>query len=103
MRKLYSDRREFFIEQFNNLLSKYFTLEIPEAGLHFVVWLRQKTDLPLITRVCAEIGMRPSPLSSCFMKADVEPALTFGFAAWSHAQIREGLSKFASALNSKLN
>src|SRR5207249_4504717 len=24
MRKLYSDRREFFIEQFNNLLSKYF-------------------------------------------------------------------------------
>jgi len=33
MRKLYSDRREFFIEQFNNLLSKYFILEIPEAGL----------------------------------------------------------------------
>src|SRR6187431_1102359 len=31
MRKLYSDRREYFIEQFNNLLSNYFTLEIPEA------------------------------------------------------------------------
>ncbi len=42
MRKLYSDRREFFIEQFNNLLSKYFILEIPEAGLHFVAWLRRK-------------------------------------------------------------
>jgi len=47
--------------------------------------------------------MRPSPLSSCFMKAEAEPALTFGFAAWSRAQIREGLSKFAAALNSKLN
>jgi GntR family transcriptional regulator/MocR family aminotransferase len=103
MRKLYSDRREFFIEQFNNLLSKYFILEIPEAGLHFVAWLRRKTDLPLITRVCSEIGFRPSPLSSCFMKAEAEPALTFGFAAWSRAQIREGLSKFAAALNSKLN
>jgi GntR family transcriptional regulator / MocR family aminotransferase len=103
MRKLYSDRREFFIEQFNNLLGKYFILEIPEAGLHFVAWLRRKTDLPLVTRVCAEIGMRPSPLSSCFMKAEPEPALTFGFAAWSRAQIREGLSKFAAALNSKLN
>jgi GntR family transcriptional regulator/MocR family aminotransferase len=103
MRKLYSDRREFFIEQFNTLLSKYFILEIPEAGLHFVAWLRRKTELPLITRVCREIGMRPSPLSSCFMKAEVEPALTFGFAAWTRAQIREGLSKFASALNSKLN
>ncbi len=103
MRKLYSDRREFFIEQFNNLLSKYFVLEIPEAGLHFVAWLRQKEHLPLITRVCTEIGIRPSPLSSCFMKAEPEAALTFGFAAWSRAQIREGLSKFAAALNSKLN
>jgi GntR family transcriptional regulator / MocR family aminotransferase len=103
MRKLYSDRREFFIEQFNNLLSKYFTLEIPEAGLHFVAWLRRKADLPVITRVCAEIGIRPSPLSSCFIKPEVNPALTFGFAAWSRAQIREGLSKLAAALNSKLN
>jgi GntR family transcriptional regulator / MocR family aminotransferase len=103
MRKLYSDRREFFIEQFNNLLSKYFILEIPEAGLHFVAWLRRKADLPVITRVCAEIGIRPSPLSSCFIKPELNPALTFGFAAWSRAQIREGLSKFAAALNSKLN
>jgi GntR family transcriptional regulator / MocR family aminotransferase len=102
MRQLYSDRRQYFIEQFNNLLSKYFILEIPEAGLHFVAWLRRKTDLPLITRVCSEIGIRPSPLSSCFMKAEPDPALTFGFAAWSRAQIREGLSKFSAALNSKL-
>jgi GntR family transcriptional regulator/MocR family aminotransferase len=103
MRKLYSDRREYFIKQFNSLLSKYFILEIPEAGLHFVAWLRRKTDLPLITRVCAEIGIRPSPLSSCFIKAEPEAALTFGFAAWSRAQIREGLSKLAATLNSKLN
>ena len=103
MRKLYSDRREFFIEQFNNLLSKYFILEIPEAGLHFVAWLRRKADLPVITRVCAEIGIRPSPLSSCFIKPELNPALNFGFAAWSRAQIREGLSKLAAALNSKLN
>jgi GntR family transcriptional regulator/MocR family aminotransferase len=102
MRQLYSDRREFFIQQFNNLLSSYFVLEVPEAGLHFVAWVRRKEHMPLIARVCAEIGIRPSPLSSCFMKAEPAPALTFGFAAWSRAQIREGLSKFAAALNSKL-
>jgi len=101
MRKLYSDRRDFFIEQFNKLLSEYFILQIPEAGLHFVAWLRRKEDLPLITRVCTEIGIRPSPLSSCFIKAELNPALTFGFAAWSRAQIREGLTKFASSLNAK--
>jgi GntR family transcriptional regulator/MocR family aminotransferase len=98
MRKLYSDRREFFIEQFNSLLSDYFILEIPEAGLHFVAWLRRKTDLPLIMRVCTEIGIRPTPLSSCFIKAELDPALTFGFAAWTRAQIREGLVKLALAL-----
>jgi len=101
MRKLYSDRRDFFIEQFNKLLSEYFILQVPEAGLHFVAWLRRKEDLPLITRVCTEIGIRPSPLSSCFIKAELNPALTFGFAAWSRAQIREGLAKFASSLNAK--
>jgi GntR family transcriptional regulator / MocR family aminotransferase len=102
MRKLYSDRREFFIEQFNKLLGKYFILEVPEAGLHFVAWLRRKQELPVIMSVCTEIGIRPTPLSSCFIKAKFDPALTFGFAAWSRAQIREGLNKFASALNSKL-
>jgi GntR family transcriptional regulator/MocR family aminotransferase len=98
MRKLYSDRRDFFVEQFNDLLGEHFILQIPEAGLHFVAWLRRKTDLPLITRVCAEIGIRPSPLSSCFIKAELPPALTFGFAAWTRAQIREGLAKLAAAL-----
>jgi GntR family transcriptional regulator / MocR family aminotransferase len=102
MRKLYSDRRDFFVEQFNSLLKKHFVLQIPEAGLHFVAWLRRKKDLPIITRVCADVGIRPSPLSSCFMKAELQPALTFGFAAWSRAQIREGLMKFASALEAKL-
>jgi GntR family transcriptional regulator/MocR family aminotransferase len=102
MRKLYFDRRVFFIEQFNGLLGKYFVLQIPEAGLHFVAWIRRKSDLPLILKVCAEIGIRPSPLSSCFIKARLDPALTFGFAAWSRAQIREGLAKFASALNARI-
>lgn len=102
MRKLYSERRDFFVQQFNQLLEKYFRLEIPEAGLHFVAWLRRKNDLPTVMLVCQEIGIRPSPLSSCYMKAEPEPALTFGFAAWSRAQIREGLARFAAALKAKL-
>jgi GntR family transcriptional regulator/MocR family aminotransferase len=102
MRQLYSERRDFFIEQFTKLLGKHFRLQIPDAGLHFVAWLRRKEDLAIITRVCAETGIRPSPLSSCYMKAKLTPALTFGFAAWSPAQIREGLSKFATALDTKL-
>ena len=102
MRKLYSERRDFFIEQFNHSLGQHFHLQIPEAGLHFVAWLRRKRDLPLVVAACREIGIRPSPLSSCFIGPEVKPALTFGFAAWSKAQIREGLAKLASALTDKV-
>ena len=56
----------------------------------------------MIAQACKEIGIRPSPLSSCFIRAEVNPALTFGFAAWSKAQIREGLLKLAAALEQKV-
>jgi GntR family transcriptional regulator/MocR family aminotransferase len=102
MRKLYAERREFFIEHFNKLLGQYFDLQIPDAGLHFVAWLRRRSDLPLIMEACAEVGIRPTPLSSCFIRAELEPALTFGFAAWTRRQIREGLGQFAMALRSRL-
>jgi hypothetical protein len=32
------------------------------------------------------------------MRPEVNPALTFGFAAWTRAQLREGLRKLAAAL-----
>ncbi len=100
MRKLYAERREFFIEQFNRLLGERFVLQPPDAGLHFVAWLRQKSDLRLITRACAEAGLRPMALASFCIKAELDPALTFGFAAWTRAQIRDGLRKLAAALDS---
>src|ERR1051325_8135509 len=44
MRKLYAERREFFLNEFNKLLGDRFTLQVPEAGLNFVAWLRNETD-----------------------------------------------------------
>ncbi len=100
MRKLYADRREFFIEQFNRLLGARFVLQPPDAGLHFVAWLRHKSDLGRITQACAEAGIRPMLLSSFCIKAKLDPALTLGFAAWTRTQLREGLRKLASSLHS---
>jgi GntR family transcriptional regulator/MocR family aminotransferase len=98
MRKLYLERRKVFIEQFNKLLGDRFTLQIPKAGLHFVAWLRSREDLELVVRVAAEIGITPVRLSYFCIKAELKPALLFGFASWSPAQIREGLVKLAAAL-----
>src|SRR5437773_9789408 len=59
MRKLYAERREFFIKEFNKLLGDRFILQIPEAGLNFVAWRRSDSDSERLVRVYAEIGIKP--------------------------------------------
>src|SRR5205809_2927368 len=97
MRKLYAERREFFIKEFNKLLSDRFILQFPEAGLNLLAWLRSESDFERIVRVCTEIGIKPSPLSFYCIEAKLKPAFVFGFAAWTPAQIRESLFRLASA------
>ena len=97
MRKLCSERRDFFIEQFNKYLGQHFSMQIPEAGLHFVAWLRRKEDFALFTQARADTGVMPTKLSFYCTEAKLGPAFLFGFAAWSRAQIREGLAKVALA------
>ena len=98
MRKLYAERREFFIKEFNELLGDRFILQIPEAGLNFVAWLRCEADFARVAVVSAKIGIKPTQLSFYCMQAKLKPAFLFGFAAWTRAQIRESLLKLASAL-----
>jgi GntR family transcriptional regulator / MocR family aminotransferase len=98
MRKIYSERRDFFIKQFNELLGDRFTLQVPEAGLNVVAWLKREEEFPMIRRVTLEIGVRPSSLSFFCIQAKLKPAFVFGFAAWTPTQIRESLVKLASAL-----
>jgi hypothetical protein len=40
----------------------------------------------------------PRPLSFFCIKAQLDPAFVFGFAAWSQAQIEQGLAKLGSAI-----
>jgi GntR family transcriptional regulator/MocR family aminotransferase len=98
MRKLYAERREFVVKEFNKLLGDRFTLQIPEAGLNFVAWLRSGIDFARVARVCADVGIKPSPLSFYCIEAKLKPAFVFGFAAWTPAQIRESLVRLAAAL-----
>ena len=101
MRKIYAERRDFFIKQFNELLGDRFTLQVPEAGLNIVAWLKREEDFPMIRCITLEIGVRPSTLSFFSIKAKLKPAFVFGFAAWTPTQIRESLLKLASALRNR--
>jgi GntR family transcriptional regulator/MocR family aminotransferase len=98
IRELYARRRVSFIEQFQKWLGDYFDLEVTPAGLHFIAWLRRKEDFALFMRAREETGVWPRPLSFFCIKAQLDPAFVFGFAAWSHAQIEQGLAKLASAV-----
>ena len=98
MRKIYSERRDFFIEQFNKLLGDRFTLQVPEAGLNIVAWLKHEEEFPTIRRIMIDIGVRPSALPLFCIQAKLKPAFVFGFAAWTRAQIKESLLKLASSL-----
>jgi GntR family transcriptional regulator/MocR family aminotransferase len=98
MRKIYAERRAVFVKQFNELLGDRFTLQVPEGGLNMVAWLKRPEDLPAISRVTLEIGVKPTPLSFYCIRATPKPAFVFGFAGWTRAQIRESLIKLASSL-----
>src|SRR5216117_2346412 len=98
MRELYAQRRVFFIEQFQKWLGDYFDLEVTPAGLHFIAWLRRREDLPLFMRAREQTGVWPRPLSFFCIKAQLDPAFVFGFAAWSQAQIEQGLARLALAV-----
>src|SRR5216117_3440009 len=101
MRKIYAERRDFFIKQFNELLGDHFTLQVPEAGLNIVAWLKREEEFPMIRRTTVDIGVRPSALSFFCIQAKLKPAFVFGFAAWTPTQIRESLVKLASALRDR--
>jgi GntR family transcriptional regulator / MocR family aminotransferase len=98
MRKIYAERREVFIKQFNELLGDRFTLQVSEGGLNMVAWLKREEDFPAVSRVTLEIGVKPSALSFYCIRARPKPAFVFGFAGWTPAQIRESLVKLASSL-----
>lgn len=98
IRRIYADRRDFFIDQFNTLLSEHFRLQISEAGLHLVAWLRNPEDLLLVQRFTETDKINPARLLAYCVKARLDPAFVFGFAAWTKAQIRESLLKLANFL-----
>jgi GntR family transcriptional regulator/MocR family aminotransferase len=101
VRKIYSERRAVFIEQFNKLLGDRFTLEIADAGLHALAWFRSEKDLPILERALPELGVKISPLAFFCIEAALPPALLLGFGAWSPAQIREALVRLAQALEER--
>jgi len=98
MRRLYAEPREFFIKEFNKLISDRFIIEIPEAGLNFLAWLRCEANFARVVRVCTEIGIKLSPLRFIASNPSSSRHLFSVLLPWTRAQIRESLPWPASGL-----
>ena len=101
MRKVYAERRDVFIELFNKFLGDRFRLETADAGLHALAWFRFPEDLSRLQRLKLDLGVKVSPLSFFCIEAKLPPALVLGFAAWTPAQISDGLTRLARVLEKR--
>lgn len=101
IRTLYVERRQFFIEEFDRLLSEHFTLQIPDAGLHLIAWLRDKRASSFVTELLQNCRAKPSPLSVFCTQTRLDPGWVFGFAAWTQAQIKQALEEIAAGLKGR--
>ena len=99
VRKIYAERREVFSEQFEKSLGHRFRLDIADAGLHALAWFRSEKDVAIVQRAAPKLGVKISFLSFFCIEAKLPPALVLGFAAWTPAQIREGLGRIARPLD----
>jgi GntR family transcriptional regulator/MocR family aminotransferase len=101
MRKVYAERRDIFIAEFNRLLGGRFTLDMADAGLHALAWFQSAEDFSRLQRLKPNLGVKISALSFFCIEAKLPPAVMLGFAAWSPGQIRDGLTRLARALEGR--
>jgi len=88
MRQLYSDSRDFFIENSSYCWGIVSLCRIREAGLKFVAWLKRGEDFPR-SSVNPESGVRPSSLISTFASREAENGVFFGSRPGPRAKSRE--------------
>ena len=81
MRRLYAQRRELFIQNFNALLGDSLRLCATDTGIQLVAMFREAVDDHCFAAAAAREGVNVSPLSMQFRHSAGIPGLVLGFAA----------------------
>lgn len=98
MNALYYRRLHALAESVDSELSEFIDLELPEAGLHAVGWLKRGVDEQFVADSAARAGIEAPLLSRFGRTALLRPGIVFGFAAFSEKQIRRAVRKLRRAL-----
>ena len=79
MRGLYTERRRALATALAAAMPRRLEINLADGGMHFVAWLRGKTaDADIVARLMRH-GMRPSPLSRCWVKGPGLNGLLIGY------------------------
>jgi GntR family transcriptional regulator/MocR family aminotransferase len=81
MRRIYAERRRFFMEQFDRHLGQWMELPRTDSGIQLVGLFRNKCDDRKIAARAAKNNVNVSPLSMQFRHRTPLKGLLFGFAA----------------------
>lgn len=91
-RRLYAQRRAFFLEQCNAVLGDLVEIKSCGAGIQIPGFLRSEVDDVLVAQKAARLGLNISPLSKYFRGAPAQQGMVLGYAACDEPAIARGLT-----------
>jgi GntR family transcriptional regulator / MocR family aminotransferase len=98
MRRIYAERRQFFIEQFDRHLGRWMVLRPTDSGIQLIGLFRAPTDDRPIAAAARRQGINVSPLSMQFRHRPPTPGLLMGFAASDLRGTEKAARRLASIL-----
>ena len=98
MRRIYAERRQFFIEEFNRKLGHIMELRHTDSGIQLVALFRTLVDDRPIAELARANGVNVSAYSLQFRHASAQSGLLFGFAASDQRTTRRAIAKLAGLL-----
>jgi GntR family transcriptional regulator/MocR family aminotransferase len=100
MLRIYSERRQTFMEQFDRHLTQWMDLRRTDSGIQLVGIFRKSFDDQKIAREAAKQGVNVSPLSLQYRGVPQQRGLLMGFAAADANVTRRSMEILAKVFTS---
>jgi GntR family transcriptional regulator/MocR family aminotransferase len=93
MRRIYAERRQFFIEQFDSHLQSWMELRRTDSGIQLIGMFKRPLDDRMIAGDARKQGINVSPLSLQYRSRPTKSGLLMGFAAADERTTRRAMQR----------
>jgi GntR family transcriptional regulator/MocR family aminotransferase len=98
MSQHYKERRNALVDALTRELGNTVDINVPEAGMHLVIWLPSGTSAQAVAGWVAASGLHILPVSQFSQRALRRDGLLLGFASGSPQELRAGAQTLARAV-----